>query len=128
MAGETTTIVIMGGTGDLARRKLLPALFQLGCKGRLPENLRIVGFSRQEYSDDRFRDLMGDSVRQFGDLALRRDEWSMFAQNIFYVRGDLDEPEDYVGLRQRLEELEGGDGAGNRLFYLSIARASSGPR
>ncbi len=121
MAGETTTIVIMGGTGDLARRKLLPALFQLGCKGHLPENLRIVGFSRQEYSDDRFRDLMGDSVRQFGDLALRRDEWSMFAQNIFYVRGDLDEPEDYVGLRQRLEELEGGDGAGNRLFYLSIA-------
>ena len=121
MAGETTTIVILGGTGDLARRKLLPALFQLGCKGRLPENLRIVGFSRQEYSDDRFRDLMGDGVRQFGDLALRREEWSMFAKNIFYVRGDLDEPEDYTRLRQRLDELEGSDGAGNRLFYLSIA-------
>ena len=62
MAGEPTTIVILGGTGDLARRKLLPALFQLACKGRLPESFRIIGFARQEYSDDKFRELMGDGM------------------------------------------------------------------
>ena len=45
MAEETTTIVIMGATGDLTQRKLLPALFQLACKGRLPKDLRIVGFA-----------------------------------------------------------------------------------
>ena len=60
MAEETTTttIVIMGVTGDLARRKLLPALFQLGCKGRLPKGLRVVGFARRDYSDDQFREFM----------------------------------------------------------------------
>ena len=68
MAGESTSIIIFGGTGDLARRKLLPALFQLACKERLPENFRIVGFARRENSDDKFRELMGDSVlRRLGD-------------------------------------------------------------
>ena len=121
MAGETTSVVIFGGTGDLARRKLLPALFQLWCKGRLPESFRIVGFARRENSDDKFREVMGDAVREFGDLALRTDEWAAFARNVFYVRGDADEPESYVGLKRRLEELEGGAGGVNRLFYLSVA-------
>ena len=58
MAAETNTIVIMGGAGDLAKRKLLPALFQLMCKGRLPESLDVVGFGRTEYSDDQYRELM----------------------------------------------------------------------
>ena len=121
MAGETTTVIIFGATGDLARRKLLPALFQLWCKGRLPGSFRIVGFARREYSDDTFRELMGDGVREFGDLAVRTDEWAAFARNLFYVRGELDAPESYVGLRRRLEEWEDGNGSGNRLFYLSVA-------
>ena len=121
MAGETTTLVIFGGTGDLARRKLLPALFQLGCKDRLPENLRIVGFARKQLSDDGFRDLMGESVREFGSLAPRTDEWATFAKNIFYVPGDLDSPEDYAKLKSRLESLEEGREPANRLFYLSVA-------
>ena len=121
MAGETTSVVIFGGTGDLARRKLLPALFQLWCKGRLPESFRIIGLARRDNSDDSFRQLMGDAVREFGDLAVRTDEWSAFARNVFHVRGDADDPETYVGLKSRLEELEGGAGAVNRLFYLSVA-------
>ncbi len=120
MAEETTTIVIMGVTGDLARRKLLPALFQLGCKGRLPKGLRVVGFARRDYSDDQFREFMWDGVQEFGDLAVRRDEWAEFAQQLFYVGGNLDAPEDFIRLRQRLQEMEGGDGTANRLFYLSI--------
>ena len=120
MTGETTTIVIFGGTGDLVRRKLLPALFQLWCKGRLPGSFRIIGFARREYSDDQFRELMADGVREFGDLALLTGEWAAFARNIFYVRGELDEPESYAGLRERMEEIEGGGGA-NRLFYLAVA-------
>jgi len=121
MAGESTTIVIFGGTGDLAQRKLLPALFQLACKGRLREGLRIIGFARGEYSDNAYREFMGNGVREFGELAVRTDEWSMFARNLFYVRGDVDVPEDFVRLRSRLEELEAPGGSGNRLFYLSIA-------
>ena len=120
MAEETTTIVIMGVTGDLARRKLLPALFQLGCKGRLPEGLRVVGFARRDYSDDQFREFMWDGVQEFGDLAVRRDDWAIFARQLFYVGGNLDIPEDFIRLRQRLQEMEGSDGTANRLFYLSI--------
>ena len=121
MAAEPTTLVIFGGTGDLARRKLLPALFQLGFKGRLPENLRVVGFARQKLSDDGFRDLMRDSVREFGSLAPLTGEWAMFAKNLFYVPGNLDSPEDYYRLQSRLEALEEGRDTANRLFYLSVA-------
>ena len=96
MAEETTTIVIMGATGDLTQRKLLPALFQLECKGRQPKDLRIVGFARQGYSDDRFRNLMWEGVREFGELAGRREEWATFARTLFYIQGGLDAPEDFT--------------------------------
>jgi glucose-6-phosphate 1-dehydrogenase len=119
MASATTSIVIFGGTGDLAQRKLLPALFQLACKGRLPEKLRIVGVARQEQSDDSFRRLMEQGVRELGDLALRTSEWSDFAKNLFFVRGDIDDPDLYLRLKQRLREIE--DANTNRLFYLSVA-------
>ena len=121
MAGGATSIIIFGATGDLARLKLLPALFQLWCKGRLPASFRIVGLARREYSDDKFRDLMVEGVREFADLAPLTSEWAAFARNIFYAQGELDSPESYVVLRRRLEELEGRDGSANRLFYLSVA-------
>jgi glucose-6-phosphate 1-dehydrogenase len=121
MAEETTTIVILGATGDLAQRKLVPALFNLRCKGRIPENLRIVGFSRSPYTDDQFRELMWQGVRELGELAVRQDEWAMFAQSLFYVSGDLGKTEDMVRLKERLRELEGGGSPANCLFYLSIA-------
>ena len=102
---EPTSLVIFGGTGDLARRKLLPALFQLGCKGRLPDNLKIVGFARQNLTDNSYQDLIGASVREFGSLAPRTDEWTVFAKNIFFVPGDLDSPGDYAKLKSCLETL-----------------------
>ena len=121
IAGETTSIVIFGATGDLTRRKLLPALFQLWCKERLPTSFRIVGVARREFSDDGFRELMGEGVREFAGLAPLTSEWAAFARNVFYVQGELDSPESYVGLRRRLEGLEIRGGSVNRLFYLSIA-------
>ena len=121
MAGEPTAIVVFGATGDLTRRKLIPALFQLAFKGHLPDRLRIVGFSRQEYPDNRFRESMGEGVKEFGGLASRIGEWDMFAKSISYVQGDLETPGDYVRLKQCLDHSEGGSG-GNRLFYLSGAQ------
>ena len=106
LSNENSTIVIFGATGDLARRKLVPALFQLCCKGRLPEGLRIVGFSRSNYSDDQFRDLMWKGAREFGELAVRQDEWEMFARDLYYVSGDLRQADDIARLEQRLDALE----------------------
>ena len=121
MAGETTTIVVMGASGDLAQRKLVPALFNLRCKGRLPDGVRIVGFSRSPYSDDQFRELTWKSIREFGELAVRREEWEVFARSLFYVPGDLGKSEDLGHLKERLKELGDGRRSANCLFYLSIA-------
>ena len=121
MAEGTTSIVITGATGDLTRRKLIPALFNLGCKGRLPNSLSIVGFARSPYSDDQFRELLWQETQAFGEPPARQDEWETFAQRIFYVAGDISVPEHLSHLRQRLTELEGVHEPANRLFYLSIA-------
>ena len=121
MAEETTSIVITGATGDLTRRKLLPALFNLRCKGRLPENLNIVGFARSPHSDEGFRELMWQGARELGELTVRQEEWDSFASSIHYVRGDTSSVEDLSALARRLDELESGYRLGNRLFYLSIA-------
>ena len=123
MAAETTTIVIMGATGDLTQRKLLPALFNLRCKGRLPEALNIIGYARSEYSDDQFRDFTWKRVQEVGGLSVRREEWETFVTNLYYVRGDVSSVEALSGLKQRLEKLEGNHRPANRLFYLSIAPA-----
>ena len=121
MSDQTTSIVIMGATGDLTRRKLMPALFSLSLKGRLPEGTRIVGFARSEYSDEQFRQLMGEGVREFAEFPVAGAVWEGFAGRIYYVRGDVGSSEHLASLGQRLRELEGEDRHPNRLFYLSIA-------
>src|ERR671934_1302586 len=64
-----TTLVIFGGTGDLSKRKLLPAIYNLAHEGALPERFNLVGNSRSEMSDDEFRELARDSIRQFSRRA-----------------------------------------------------------
>ena len=118
---ERTTVVIFGATGDLAQRKLLPALFELRCKGRQPENAHIVAFARSEFPADEFCDQLRKGVGELGGLQLSHDEWDDFAANLTYVRGDLTVPEDMARLKQTLTDLEAGFERGNRLFYLSIA-------
>ena len=118
---ERTTVVIFGATGDLAQRKLLPALFELRCKGRLPENAHIVAFARSEFPADEFCDQLWKGVGELGGLQLGHDEWDDFAANLTYVRGDLTVPEDMARLGQTLTNLEAGFERGNRLFYLPIA-------
>ena len=117
----TTTLVIFGISGDLARRKLVPALFTLHCKGRLPENLRLIGVSRSDFTDTMCRQHVWDGVQELADLAIRREEWEGFADRLFFARGDLSSPGSIDTLRSKLEELEADDTSANRLFYLAIA-------
>ena len=121
MSDNSTAVVILGASGDLSRRKLLPALFNLACKGRLPDGLRIVGSSRSAYSDDEYREISWRGIQDLGDISHSRDRWDTFAARLFYVSGDVNSADDLVRVEERLRELEGGDRPGSRLFYLSLA-------
>ena len=119
---ENTSIVIFGGTGDLAQRKLVPALFELAYRKRIPENLRIVCFARSDFTSESYRKFMWEKVSEFRDLALHENEWREFARRIHYIRGNLGEPQGIRALKRGLQELDGGcDVPANWLFYLSIA-------
>ena len=119
-----TTVVIFGASGDLTRRKLIPALYNNFRKKRLPAGLRIVGFARRDWSDDPFRDHLGSGVKKYG-AGFDTRVWNEFARNIHYFQGDLDTPADYKKLHSTLEamEIEPAD----RLYYLATAPDFYGP-
>lgn len=117
---EKNSIVIFGASGDLTRRKLMPSLYDLFRKGRLPENWRIVGVARSDYSDDSFREHIEAGVKEFAKGTYDPKTWREFAANVVYIRGDINEFEQLEGIDKTLCEWESGQTA-NRLYYLSIA-------
>ncbi len=114
-----TTIVIFGASGDLTRRKLVPALYNLYRKQRLPEKLNIVGNSRTPYSHDDWRDRLRDGVKEFSSSTYDDSAWNDFAQRLWYVPGSASEDPDMGSFCDFLSEKEGGPA--NRLYYLSVA-------
>lgn len=114
-----TTIVIFGASGDLTRRKLMPALFSTFRKRRLPDRCRIIGFARRDWDDETFRSEMRSGVEAFSGN-VDPQNWSDFASTLHFHTGDLSAAEDYHGLRRRLQKVEN-DCAANRLYYLAIA-------
>jgi glucose-6-phosphate 1-dehydrogenase len=119
MTERATSLVIFGATGDLATRKLVPALFGLDRKKRLDKSLRIVGFSRTPHSDKDFRRLMKDAVETSESDGYEPATWDAFAERLFYVPGDSTVPSDFERLDRRLTELE--SGPANRIYYLAMA-------
>jgi glucose-6-phosphate 1-dehydrogenase len=114
------TLVIFGASGDLTSRKLVPALYQLFRKGRLPADTRIVGFSRTPFTDDAWRESLGKSTKQFEPKQFDAAAWQKFAKSLHYQPGDLGSPADFEALHQRLHELEG-DNSITRVYYLATA-------
>ena len=85
---DSTTIVIFGASGDLTARKLIPALFNLYRKGRLPGTIQVVGVSRTPYSHDAFRAELGENVEQFLGTEFDSHAWRDFADHLWYQPGD----------------------------------------
>ncbi len=112
------TIVIFGASGDLTKRKLIPALFRLWMKRRLPEETKILGVSRTEFSHDAWRTLLRESTSEFAGKDFEEQEWASFAKSIFYLQGDIEEPNDFERMASLLDEIEGGSGS-TRVYYLS---------
>lgn len=115
------TLVVFGASGDLARRKLLPAVYRLFGEGLLPERFAILGTGRTEMADDEFRGKMREAVETYGaDAGGATEAWDRFAGRLHYQTGGYDDPESYRMLRDRLAELSEGDEAGSALFYLAV--------
>ena len=112
------TIVIFGASGDLTSRKLIPALYNLFAKGRLPKGSRIVGVSRSKFEHDEWRASLRETTQQFVGKSFSAENWIEFSKNIYYHPGDIKAPEDFQSLSRFLESIEPNSSCG-RVYYLS---------
>jgi glucose-6-phosphate 1-dehydrogenase len=125
---EPCLLIIFGGSGDLTRRKLLPAVFDLTSMGCTERGFDIIGVGLPAMSDDEFRTSMRQSVEMSNDARTFSEEnWQKFASKLSYLSGDLDSAETYEGLAKRLEDMRAAGASGNHLFYLSVP-ASVAPK
>lgn len=115
-------IVIFGASGDLAYRKLMPALYTLCAEGHLPQDYAILGVARSGYSDDDFREHLWGGIEKFARLNNSdKSAWERFSQRVFYHSlPAYDDPQGYTKLRERIHALDADHNTqGNILFYLS---------
>ena len=118
---DPCAVVIFGASGDLAKRKLMPALFNLARGNHLPVGFAVVGVSRTPMNDDSFREQMRQAVAQFGGEAVPATVWEGFARNLFYVAEDFADVRQTSALPSRLAAIDAQCGThGNRVFYLAM--------
>ncbi|MBP2002024.1 glucose-6-phosphate 1-dehydrogenase [Paenibacillus shirakamiensis] len=118
-----TVFFLFGATGDLARRKLFPALYSLYREGKLSEDFAVIGVARRPRTQDEFRDDIYQSIQEFCRYkAQEGEQWTAFADHFEYKSLDINNVEGYHELREQTESLEERYGIpGNRLFYLALA-------
>jgi glucose-6-phosphate 1-dehydrogenase len=118
---DPCAIVLFGASGDLAKRKVLPALYDLKVHHSLGERYAVVGFARTAMTDESFRATIGEAAKTISEVGpIDPAKWDEFASNLFYNAGEYGDQQAYVQLAKRLAELELEKKlGGNRLFYLS---------
>src|SRR5262245_38579788 len=123
---EPCTMVIFGASGDLTKRKLLPALYSLAKDRLLPPAFAVVGFARRPIGDDNFRAQMREGCSKYARKRPIDDQlWESFVQGVFYHEGSFYDIEAFKSLKTRLEEIDKIRGIpGNRVFYLSTPPSS----
>jgi glucose-6-phosphate 1-dehydrogenase len=116
------TVVIFGASGDLTARKLIPSLYRLDGKRRLPAELRIVGVSRTPFSDEAYRDKLKETTRKFVGSGWDEGRWNEFARRLFYVAADAAKEGGLESLQKWFEKTEGTNGdKARRLYYLAVS-------
>ncbi|MBV9945593.1 MAG: glucose-6-phosphate dehydrogenase, partial [Myxococcales bacterium] len=128
-SSDACAVVIFGASGDLTRRKLMPALYNLALDRALPGGFAAVGVARREKTDESFRREMREAVAAFSrrkpiDAAL----WSDFERGLSWVRGASTDAATFETLKKNLERIDADRGTrGNRLFYLAVPPSEFGP-
>jgi glucose-6-phosphate 1-dehydrogenase len=124
---EPCTIVILGASGDLTARKLIPALYQLFREGQLPKPVHLVGFARREKTTAAWRAELRAALDQFSRTRPVEDAaWTAFAENLAYCQGDLTAPEAFGRLRAHLDTLRPAVLRRRLVFYLAVAPSQFG--
>jgi glucose-6-phosphate 1-dehydrogenase len=121
-AGNPCVMVIFGATGDLTKRKLIPALLNLAQEEVLPKQFAIIGFAGNELTTEVFRKNLGAELPQFAHDPIDLKMWDWLSQRIYFVKGDFQDPETYKRLQQQISEVEKlHNTGGNKFFYLAVA-------
>ena len=120
---EPCIIVILGASGDLTKRKLVPALYRLVQQRLIPAEFAIIGAARSEMSNEEFRDAMKAAIIEFSeDKHVDEKVWNSFAQSLYYVPLNIRSDADFKRLGDLLTQIDAEKHTqGNRLFYLSVA-------
>src|ERR1700754_1958480 len=114
-------LVLFGVTGDLARKKLLPAIYDLANRGLLPPGFAVVGFARRDWEHQDFRQVAHDAVKEHARTPFREDVWNQLSEGIHFVPGTFDDDTAFEQLATAVKELDVKRGTGgNYAFYLSI--------
>ncbi|HXL22351.1 MAG TPA: glucose-6-phosphate dehydrogenase [Candidatus Dormibacteraeota bacterium] len=115
-------MVIFGATGDLTKRKLLPALCNLAKEDLLPKQFAIIGFAGNDFDTESFRKKLAEDVPNYAPAPISPDVWNWFLERIYYVKGDFGDPEAYKRLQAQIDEADKRHNTqGNRFFYLAVA-------
>ncbi|WP_141918721.1 glucose-6-phosphate dehydrogenase [Klugiella xanthotipulae] len=116
-----SALVIFGVTGDLSRKKLMPAVYDLANRGLLPPGFALVGFARRDWADEDFEKVVHEAVQEHSRTPFNEDVWAQLRRGIRFVQGEFDDPQAFERLRSTLDELDRERGTmGNHAFYLSI--------
>ncbi len=114
-------LVLFGVTGDLSRKKLMPAVYDLANRGLLPPGFGLVGFARRDWEDQDFAQVVHDAVKEHARTPFREEVWEQLLEGIRFVRGTFDSDEAFQRLNATIQELDQARGTGgNHAFYLSI--------
>ncbi|WP_044085273.1 glucose-6-phosphate dehydrogenase [Bifidobacterium gallicum] len=115
------SIVIFGVTGDLSRKKLLPAIYDLANRGLLPPSFGLTGFARRDWSEDEFREFVKKNVQEHCRTHFSEDTWTQLAEGIRFVRGTFEDADAFERLSDTVAELDRDRGTrGNHAFYMSV--------
>jgi glucose-6-phosphate 1-dehydrogenase len=115
-------IIIFGAAGDLTKRKLIPALYNLSKDGLLPQEFAVVGVTKRDMTDEAYRAKMSQDIREFATEKVDRTLWQWLEQRLYNFQGDFLDPAAYGRLQTLLAQIDKEHGTGgNYLFYLATS-------
>jgi glucose-6-phosphate 1-dehydrogenase len=115
-------MVIFGASGDLTKRKLIPALCNLAEQNYLPRQFALIGFSSGDFTTDSYREMLNNEIKDFVSKPIDPNIWSWLMNRVYYIKGDFGKPEDFAKLKDQMASCDKEHGTrGNRFFYMAVA-------